>query len=37
MIIACAIDDNYIRHCAVMLKSLYDSNSEEEISVYILH
>jgi len=37
MIIACAVDNNYIRHCAVMLKSLYESNSREEISVHIIH
>ncbi|MCP9833655.1 MULTISPECIES: glycosyltransferase family 8 protein [unclassified Cyanobium] len=37
MIIACTIDNNYIRHCAVMLKSLQLSNPTESISVYILH
>ena len=37
MIITCAIDNNYIRHCAVMLKSLYDTNQREEINVYIIH
>jgi lipopolysaccharide biosynthesis glycosyltransferase len=37
MIIVCAIDNNYIRHCAVMLRSLYEANSAEEISVYIIH
>ena len=37
MIIACTIDGNYIRHCAVMLKSLQLSNQAESISVYILH
>ncbi|WP_216905855.1 glycosyltransferase family 8 protein [Synechococcus sp. CCY 0621] len=37
MIIACTIDNNYIRHCAVMLKSLQLSNPAETISVYILH
>jgi lipopolysaccharide biosynthesis glycosyltransferase len=37
MIIACSIDNNYIRHCAVMLKSLQLSNPSERISVYILH
>ena len=37
MIIACAIDNNYIRHCAVMLRSLYESNAGEEIGVYIIH
>jgi lipopolysaccharide biosynthesis glycosyltransferase len=37
MIIACTIDNNYIRHCAVMLKSLQLSNPAESISIYILH
>ena len=37
MIIACTIDNNYIRHCAVMLKSLQLSNPTESLSVYILH
>jgi lipopolysaccharide biosynthesis glycosyltransferase len=37
MIIACTIDNNYIRHCAVMLKSLQLSNPKESLSVYILH
>jgi len=37
MIITCAIDNNYIRHCAVMLRSIYESNPKEEISVYIIH
>jgi lipopolysaccharide biosynthesis glycosyltransferase len=37
MIITCAIDTNYIRHCAVMLRSLYEANPKEEISVYIIY
>lgn len=37
MIITCTIDNNYIRHCAVMLKSLQLSNPAESITVYILH
>jgi len=37
MIITCAIDNDYIRYCAVMLRSLYESNPKEEISVYIIH
>ena len=37
MVIVSAIDNNYIRHCAVMLRSLYESNPKEEISVYIIH
>jgi lipopolysaccharide biosynthesis glycosyltransferase len=37
MIIACTIDNNYIQHCAVMLKSLQLSNPAESISIYILH
>jgi lipopolysaccharide biosynthesis glycosyltransferase len=37
MIIACATDTKYIRHCAVMLRSLKEANPEEAISVYIIH
>ena len=37
MTIVCAIDNNYIKHCAVMLRSLYEANPKEDISVYIIH
>jgi lipopolysaccharide biosynthesis glycosyltransferase len=37
MIIACTIDDNYIMHCAIMLKSLHDANPQEDLNVYIVH
>jgi lipopolysaccharide biosynthesis glycosyltransferase len=37
MIIVCSPDTKYIRHCAVMLRSLYDSNPGADISVYIIH
>lgn len=37
MNIVCTIDNNYIRHCAVMLKSLHNHNSSVNLNVYILH
>ena len=37
MNIACTIDNNYIRHCAVMLRSLYEVNKQNDINVYIVH
>lgn len=37
MIIACTIDNNYIRHCAALLASLHAANPREDISVYIIH
>jgi lipopolysaccharide biosynthesis glycosyltransferase len=37
MDIVCTIDNNYIRHCAVMLRTLREGNPEEDLSVYIVH
>ena len=37
MNIVCTIDNNYIRHCAVMLRSLRNSNPGEDLRVYIVH
>lgn len=37
MNIVCTIDNSYIRHCAVMLRSLRESNPEEDLRVYIVH
>jgi lipopolysaccharide biosynthesis glycosyltransferase len=37
MNIVCTIDNNYIRHCAVMLKSLRNHNFNDSLNVYILH
>jgi len=37
MIIACNIDNDYVRHCAVMLRSLYEANPNEDLEVYIVH
>jgi len=37
MIIACNIDNDYVRHCAVMLRSLFDANPTEELEVYVIH
>jgi len=34
MNIVCTINNNYIRHCAVMLPSLRDSNPAEDLRVY---
>ena len=37
MNIVCTIDNNYIRHCAVMLRTLREANPDEDLSVYIVH
>jgi len=37
MNIVCTIDNNYIRHCAVMLRSLRDYDPGNDLHVYILH
>jgi lipopolysaccharide biosynthesis glycosyltransferase len=37
MNIVCAIDNNYLRHCAAMLRSLCDHNPDENLHVYIIH
>jgi lipopolysaccharide biosynthesis glycosyltransferase len=37
MNIVCTIDNNYIRHCAVMLRSLRDYYPGNDLHVYILH
>jgi lipopolysaccharide biosynthesis glycosyltransferase len=37
MNIICTIDNNYIRHCAVMLSTLREANPDEDLSVYIVH
>lgn len=34
--IACNIDSNYVRHCAVTLVSIFENNRTEEITVHIL-
>lgn len=34
--IACNIDSNYVRHCAVTLVSLFENNRGEEFSIHIL-
>jgi len=36
MNIVCATDNNYVRHCAVMLLSLRESCPNSELNVYIL-
>lgn len=37
MNIVCTIDSNYIRHCAVMLRSLRNHNPGDDLNVYIIH
>jgi len=37
MNIVCTIDNRYIRHCAVMLRTLHESNPGEDLTVYIVH
>jgi lipopolysaccharide biosynthesis glycosyltransferase len=37
MIIACNINNDYIRHCAVMLRSLYEANPRVDLDVFIVH
>lgn len=35
--IVCALDRGYLRHCAAMLHSLFESNKEEQLNVYVVH
>ncbi|MEI6615712.1 MAG: glycosyltransferase family 8 protein [Cyanobium sp. ELA507] len=37
MNIVCTIDNNYVRHCAVMLRTLRDGNPGDNLRVYIVH
>ncbi len=34
--IACNIDNNYVRHCAVMLVSLFENNADEKMTVHVV-
>lgn len=34
--IACNIDSNYVRHCAVTLVSLFENNRREPITAHII-
>ena len=34
--IACNIDHNYVRHCAVTLVSLFENNPKETFTVHII-
>ena len=36
MNIVCNIDNNYVRHCAVMLTSLLENNKTEDIHIFII-
>lgn len=35
--VACAPDNNYAQHCAVMLASLFENNKEHSIHIHLLH
>lgn len=37
MIIVCNINNEYIPHCAVMLRSLRDFNPRNDLDVFIVH
>ncbi len=37
MIIVCNINNDYIRHCAVMLRSLRDFNPRADLDVFVVH
>ena len=37
MEVVCTIDENYISHCGVMLKSLFFNNPKYKFNVYIIH
>lgn len=37
MNIACNINNDYVRHCAVMLRSLWEFNPRDDLNVYIVH
>ena len=34
--IACNIDSNYVRHCAVTLVSVFENNKEESFTAHII-
>ena len=34
--IACNIDSNYVRHCAVTLVSLFENNREETFTIHVI-
>jgi lipopolysaccharide biosynthesis glycosyltransferase len=35
--LACTIDNNYVTHCGIMLKSLFFNNRESIFNIYIFH
>jgi lipopolysaccharide biosynthesis glycosyltransferase len=37
MNIVCAVDNNYLRHCAALLHSLYEKNPGQDLAVYVIH
>lgn len=37
MNIVCAVDNNYLRHCAALLHSLHEVGAADDLAVYIIH
>ena len=37
MNIVCAVDGNYLRHCAAMLQSLQACNPREDLAVFLIY
>lgn len=35
--VVCAVDNNYLRHCAALLHSLYEAHRDHSLVVYVLH
>jgi lipopolysaccharide biosynthesis glycosyltransferase len=35
--VVCAVDGNYLRHCAALLHSLHETNATHGLSVYVIH
>lgn len=35
--VVCAVDNNYLRHCAALLHSLYEQNRQHDLAVYVIH
>jgi lipopolysaccharide biosynthesis glycosyltransferase len=35
--IVCAVDNNYLRHCAALLHSLYEAHPDHSLAVYVVH
>jgi lipopolysaccharide biosynthesis glycosyltransferase len=35
--VVCAVDANYLRHCAALLHSLHENNADHGLAVYVIH